>query len=58
MDLTPVVTVPIFADDGVAVNADADRAAAAIASALSARLVLLSDVAGVYRNPEDASTRI
>jgi N-acetylglutamate kinase (EC 2.7.2.8)/N2-acetyl-L-aminoadipate kinase (EC 2.7.2.-) len=58
IDLTPVVTVPIFADDGVAVNADADRAAAAIAGALSARLILLSDVAGVYRDPEDASTRI
>lgn len=32
---TPVVTVPVLADDGTAVNTDADRAAAAIAGALA-----------------------
>ncbi|NHN43334.1 acetylglutamate/acetylaminoadipate kinase [Halorubellus sp. JP-L1] len=70
---TPVVTVPMLgvdgaasvddavADDGaelVPVNADADRAAAAIAGTLGAELVVLTDVAGVYADPEDASTRI
>ncbi|WP_049985551.1 acetylglutamate/acetylaminoadipate kinase [Halobellus rufus] len=55
---TPVVTVPMLADDGVAVNADADRAAAAVAGALGAELVVLTDVAGVYADPDDASTLI
>ncbi|WP_010612351.1 acetylglutamate/acetylaminoadipate kinase, partial [Halococcus hamelinensis] len=35
---TPVVTVPMLADDGTPVNADADRAAAAVAGALGAEL--------------------
>ena len=55
---TPVVTVPMLADDGVAVNADADRAAAAVAGALGAELVVLTDVAGVYADPDDPSTLI
>ena len=55
---TPVVTVPMLADDGVAVNADADRAAAAVAGALGGELVVLTDVAGVYADPGDASTLI
>jgi len=70
---TPVVTVPMLGVDGagsesaavddadaelLAVNADADRAAAAVAGALGADLVVLTDVAGVYRDPDDASTRI
>ena len=42
----------------VPVNADADRAAAAIAGALDADLVVLTDVSGVYADPGDASTRI
>jgi len=42
----------------VPVNADADRAAAAIAGALDADLVVLTDVAGVYADPDDESTRI
>ncbi|WP_254766426.1 acetylglutamate/acetylaminoadipate kinase [Salinilacihabitans rarus] len=58
----PVVTVPMLGEerDGgyTAVNADADRAAAAVAGALGADLVLLTDVAGVYEDPDDASTRI
>ena len=57
-DYTPVVTVPMLADDGVAVNADADRAAAAIAGALGGELVVLTDVAGVYRDPDTESTLI
>lgn len=55
---TPVVSVPMLADDGVAVNADADRAAAAVAGALGADLVVLTDVAGVYADPDDPDTRI
>ena len=59
---TPVVSVPILGNEKgggyTAVNADADRAAAAIAGALEADLVLLTDVSGVYEDPDDESTRI
>jgi acetylglutamate/LysW-gamma-L-alpha-aminoadipate kinase len=55
---TPVVTVPMLADDGVPVNADADRAAAAVAGALDATLVVLTDVEGVYADPDDPETLI
>ncbi|SEL00032.1 acetylglutamate/acetylaminoadipate kinase [Haloferax larsenii] len=55
---TPLVTVPMLADDGVPVNADADRAAAAVAGALGAKLVVLTDVKGVYEDPDDESTLI
>ena len=59
---TPVVSPPMEgaeSDGGVTpVNADADRAAAAVAGALGADLVLLTDVAGVYADPDDPDTRI
>ncbi|MFC7229385.1 acetylglutamate/acetylaminoadipate kinase [Salinirubellus salinus] len=55
---TPVASPPMLADDGVAVNTDADRASAAVAAALGATLVSLTDVQGVYRDPDDASTLI
>lgn len=46
-------------DGGVTpVNTDADRAAAVVAAALDAELVLLTDVAGVYADPEDPDTLI
>jgi len=57
----PVAGPPMAgADDGgiTPVNTDADRAAAAIAAALGARLVLLTDVAGIYADPEDPATLI
>ncbi len=58
----PVVSVPMLGKDRdggyTAVNADADRAAAAVAGALEADLVLLTDVSGVYEDPDDESTRI
>jgi acetylglutamate/LysW-gamma-L-alpha-aminoadipate kinase len=54
----PVVGPPMLADDGVAVNTDADRAAAAVAAELGAELVLLTDVAGVYADPDDPETLI
>ncbi|RRJ32353.1 acetylglutamate/acetylaminoadipate kinase [Halocatena pleomorpha] len=55
---TPVVTVPMLADDGVAVNTDADRAAAAVAGALSGDLVVLTDVPGVLADVDDESSVI
>jgi acetylglutamate/LysW-gamma-L-alpha-aminoadipate kinase len=55
---TPVASPPMLADDGVAVNTDADRASAAVAAELDATLVSLTDVAGVYRDPDDPSTVI
>ncbi len=55
---TPVTGPPMLADDGVPVNADADRAAAAVAGALDATLVVLTDVAGVYADPDDPETLI
>jgi len=58
---TPVATVPMAGKDGddwLPVNADADRAAAAIAGALDATLVVLTDVPGVLRDPDDESTLI
>ncbi|MFB6101773.1 MAG: acetylglutamate/acetylaminoadipate kinase [Haloplanus sp.] len=55
---TPIAGPPMLADDGVPVNTDADRAAAAIAGALGGRLVVLTDVAGVYQDPDDPSTLI
>ena len=59
---TPVVSPPmegIESDGGVTpVNTDADRAAAAVAGALDADLVLLTDVAGVYADPADPDTLI
>ena len=55
---TPVVTVPMIADDYIPVNADADRAAAAVAGALDATLVVLTDVPGVLDDPDDPETLI
>ncbi len=59
---TPVVSPPMEgkeSDGGVTpVNTDADRAAAAVAGALDADLVLLTDVAGVYADPDDPDTLI
>ena len=54
----PVVGPPMLADDGTPVNTDADRAAAAVAAALGADLVLLTDVAGVYADPDDPATLV
>ncbi|WP_353634835.1 acetylglutamate/acetylaminoadipate kinase [Halobacterium sp. NMX12-1] len=60
----PVVSVPMFAkesddeEEWTPVNADADRAAAAVAGALDATLVVLTDVEGVYEDPDDPSSLI
>jgi acetylglutamate/LysW-gamma-L-alpha-aminoadipate kinase len=58
---TPVAAPPMAGkDDGeiIPVNTDADRSAAAIAGELDATLVLLTDVAGVYEDPDDPATLI
>jgi len=55
---TPVVGVPMVSYDGTAVNTDADRSAAAVAGALGARLVVLSDVPGLLRDPENDDTLV
>ena len=53
----PVVSPPALADDGGAVNVDADRAAAAVAAALgAATLVLLTRARGVLRDPADEAS--
>jgi len=58
---TPVAAPPMAGDDDeeiIPVNTDADRSAAAIAGELDAQLVLLTDVEGVYADPDDPSTLI
>lgn len=55
----PVVTVPSISYEGDAVNADADRAAAAIAGALDAQaLLILSNVPGLLRDVNDLTSLI
>jgi acetylglutamate/LysW-gamma-L-alpha-aminoadipate kinase len=52
--VVPVVSPPVLAEDGAPVNADADRAAAAIAIAMrAATLVLLTSAPGVLADPAD-----
>ena len=58
---TPVASPPMAGkddDEVIAVNTDADRSAAHVAGALDATLVLLTDVEGIYADPEDPSTLI
>ena len=63
---TPVVSPPMAGADSdeagtdvvTPVNTDADRSAAAIAAALDARLVLLTDVPGILADPDDRDTLI
>ena len=55
----PVVTVPSISHEGDAVNADADRAAAAIAGALEAdALLILSNVPGLLRDVQDPASLV
>lgn len=56
---TPVLTPPAITEDGIAVNVDADRAAAATAAVLAAEaLLLLSNVPGLLRDPADPASLI
>lgn len=55
----PVLTPPAITEDGIAINVDADRAAAATATALGAdELLLLSNVEGVRRDATDPASVI
>jgi [amino group carrier protein]-L-2-aminoadipate/L-glutamate 6-kinase len=55
----PVVSPPVCGDGDTPLNVDADRLAANLAGALSARaLVLLTDAPGVLRNPADPTTLV
>ena len=58
---TPVASPPMAGKDDdavVPVNTDADRSAAHISGALDATLVLLTDVEGIYADPDDPATLI
>jgi acetylglutamate/LysW-gamma-L-alpha-aminoadipate kinase len=56
---TPVLTPPAISYESIAINVDGDRCAAQIAIALRAeRLVILSNVPGLLRDPEDPSSLI
>ena len=55
----PVLTPPAITPEGVAINVDADRAAAATAAALAAdELLLLSNVRGLLREVGDPASLI
>lgn len=55
----PVLTPPALSYEGVAINVDADRAAAAVAAAIGAeQLVILSNVAGLLRDVADPASVI
>jgi acetylglutamate kinase len=57
--LVPVVASIARGDDGRVYNVNADTAAGRLAGALGAqKLVYLTDVEGVYRDPDDPSTLI
>jgi len=57
--MLPIIGPPGGSEDGEAINVDADRAAAATAAAIQAEcLVILSNVPGLLRDPEDASSVI
>ena len=57
--MTPVLTPPAGTSEGVAINVDADRAAAVTAVALGAEeLLLLSNVPGVLRDPSQPDSMI
>lgn len=58
-NITPVVSPTAIGEDGHVYNCNADVAAAQTAIALKARrLVFMSDVPGLMRNPKDPSTVI
>lgn len=55
--LVPVLSPPARGDDGAPLNINADRMAAAVATALGAEsLVFLTGASGVLRDPADEST--
>ena len=55
----PVLTPPIAAEDGTAINVDGDRLAAEVAIALHATApIIFADTPGILRDPADDSTLI
>lgn len=55
--ITPIISPPALAEDGRPVNADADRVAAAVASALDAStLIMLTGAPGVLADPDDEAS--
>jgi len=56
--LTPVIGCLAVTDDGEPLNVNADDVAAAVAAALSAPCVFLTNVAGVLDDPADPASRI
>ena len=55
----PVLTPPAISHDGEAINVDGDRLAAEIAIALgAARLVILMNVPGLLRDPDDPASLV
>jgi [amino group carrier protein]-L-2-aminoadipate 6-kinase len=57
--LTPVISPPIAAQDGTAINVDGDRLAAEIAVALGAsRLMIFADTPGLLDDPSDETSVI
>lgn len=58
-DYIPVISPVGMAEDGTSLNLNADTAAGEIASAIDAeKLIILTDVPGVLRNPEDPDSLI
>ena len=58
-DFIPVVSPIGIAEDGTTLNLNADTVAGAIAGEMNAeKLIILTDVPGVLRDPEDPSTLI
>ena len=56
---TPVLTPPIGAEDGTAINVDGDRLAAEVAIALGAeRFIVFADTPGILRDPADEASLI
>ncbi len=55
----PVLGLPAVSDEGIPINVDADRAAAATAAALGASdLVILSNVPGLLRDVDDPNSLV
>lgn len=55
----PVITIPISSEEGRALNADADRVAAAVASAMGAEeLILLTNQPGLLRDLNDPDSLV
>ncbi len=58
-DYIPVISPVGIAEDGTSLNLNADTAAGEVASAMNAeKLIILTDVPGVLRDPEDPSSLI